>query len=224
MPRFRFVSPSVLVVGLLTILSTRADAQDLPFGERGSLVLSAERLAGFVHSSQNTSAGGMEFDESVDVFYLLGNPAAVVTGYAWPRLALDGFIAPRVSLGAAATFVLISPENGSATVMMLAPRVGYAAQIGNRLAFWPRLGFTYARVSNDTGGPASVEVTQSLFALTLEAPLVFVLASHATLNLGPTLDLGLGGSRTVSGLGGGGGDDDQTFTEFGLQGGISVYF
>lgn len=209
---------------VLVSTADKAVAQEKTFGQRGQLVLSAERLTGFVHTRMTTSVGGQSMSDSATTLTLLGNPLGLVaSGYAWPRIALDGFVAENVSLGAAVTFFHVSPEEGSSTGVVLAPRVGYSARLSPRVAIWPRLGFTYARVSssNDT---VNLSSKQSLFALTVEAPIVISVVPQGAITVGPTLDLGLGGSRSQTVGGGGETSIDQKFTDFGIQAGLLLFF
>jgi hypothetical protein len=192
--------------------SHRVWAQELEFGAAGHAAISAERLFGFVHTTESENGGS----SSADTFTLLSNPTALIaTGYSWPRIGVDVFVAPSVSLGAAASFFNISPSSGSFSGFQLAPRVGYAVKAGPRLAIWPRGGITYERASTDAGGTTA---TQSFLALTVEAPFVILVVPRAAIVVGPTLDLGLAGSASAGGV-----STDQKFTDIGIQAGLLLF-
>jgi hypothetical protein len=87
---------------------------------------------------------------------------------------------------------------------------------------WPRGGITYLGSSseNDAG---TFETSVSLLALTIEAPLVLTPAPHAAILLGPTLDLGLSGTQEVT-TGGASAEADVKGTDWGVQGGVMIWF
>ncbi len=198
---------------MVSLSSHRVWAQELEFGAAGHAAISAERLFGFVHTTESENGAR----SSADTFTLLSNPSALIaTGYSWPRIGVDVFVAPSVSLGAAASFFNVSPSSGSFSGFQLAPRVGYAVKSGPRLAIWPRGGITYERASTDAGGGTTG--TQSFLALTVEAPFVILTVPRAAILVGPTLDLGLAGSASAGGV-----STDQKFTDFGIQAGLLLF-
>jgi hypothetical protein len=203
---------SCAITLLLLTLAGKAGAQEPAFGDKGHVAMSVERLFGFVHTSETRSAvGGGSNTQSQDTFTLLTNPVAVASGYAWPRVGFDVFITSRVSVGAAAGYFNVSPPNGSLSGFVFAPRVGYAGYLGPRIAIWPRGGFTFEQVSNDS-------TKRTAFALTLEAPLAVLISPRIAILIGPTLDLPLSGTLTVTNV-----STDDKFTEFGLQAGLLVF-
>jgi hypothetical protein len=203
----------------LVSFTGRASAQEPAFGDVGHVAISAERLFGFVHSKQTISYGGVDQNQSNDTFTLLANPlGGLSTGYAWPRLALDAFVAKSVTIGGSLGVFYLSPDGGgSATGIVLAPRIGYAAMVGPGVAIWPRGGITYWYISSDPAG-GGTSTTSTAFALTIEVPLTFLLAPRVAFLVGPTLDLGLGGSQSA-----GGASIDQKYTDYGAQAGILVF-
>jgi hypothetical protein len=201
----------------LVLLAGRASAQEPGFGEPGHVALSAERLFGYVHSKETQSMGGVDMSRSIDTFTLFTNPIGAASGYAWPRLALDAFVSHGVSVGGSLGLFYLSQDSASITGFLIAPRFGYAAMIGPRVAIWPRGGITYWHVSTDPGNGGTTG-TQSAFALTIEAPLTILVAPRVGLLIGPTIDIGLGGSQ-----GGGGASIDDKFTDFGLQAGVLLF-
>jgi hypothetical protein len=203
----------------VVLAAGRARAQDAEFGDLGHVAISAERLFGYVHTSETTTVAGVDTSRSNDSFSLFSNPfGGIATGYGWPRLAVDVFAARGLSVGAAAGFFHVSTNNTSLNGFLLAPRIGYATNLGGRAFFWPRGGMTYAHASSSAGSGALTS-TGSVFALTLEAPLAIVATPHVAFLVGPTFDLGLSGSTTT-----GGAKVDSKTTDFGVQAGLLAYF
>jgi hypothetical protein len=215
-----------VVVGLLAA-GGRAWAQAEPpeagFSDKGHFALSAERMFGYVHTSEDDGGTKTTFNS----ISLLGSPIANIASiYTFPRVGFDGFVAPSVSLGGSLTyFHLSSSGSGSGTVsgFLVAPRVGFAGRLAPTVWIWPRAGVTYVNFSTSpTGGSQS----SHLFAATVEVPVVVALAPQALLLIGPTLDLGLSGSTTISGSALGGTDltRDIKETDIGFQVGFALGF
>jgi hypothetical protein len=194
-------------------------AAEPELGDAGHLAVSAERLFGYVHSTVGTSlGGGVTLDQSADSFTLFTNPTAIATGYGWPRIAFDAFVARHISVGASLGIFHASQDGGdSITGFLVAPRAGYAFRLTSRLSIWPRLGFTYAQSSLDPAGGAP-ETTIKAYALTLEVPLAIQLVPRVSMLLAPTFDLGVGGSISA-----GAGSADRTENDFGIQAGLLLF-
>ena len=109
-------------------------------------------------------------------------------------------------------------DSSSANGFLFAPRVGYAMRAGSSVWFWPRAGITYLFVSNSNSGAKA-----TLLAATVEAPLAVTIAPHAMILIGPTVDIGLTGSQSVSG-GTGTGTSSLSIkeTDYGLQVGLLI--
>jgi hypothetical protein len=205
------------------------------FGDEHQLVLATERIFGYVHSSQTQTVAGMDQTVDVDSFSIFSSPLSIATIYSAPRLALDYFVAERFSIGLAASYFRITqdaPDSPNAfepkyTGFLFAPRVGYVVPVSPVVAFWPRLGFTVMNLelSTTSGTFGTSSSSSTLYALTIEAPLVLTIAPHVFLALAPTLDLGLGGSDedTTAGVGSTSSIDTKA-TSFGLQFALGGYF
>lgn len=155
------------------------------FGDAGQLTISGERMFGISYRRQSP-----ETPKSTTTVTLLANPYGIFdSAYAWPRLGFDYFLVKGISAGLAASFFRSSNGSSNITGYELAPRVGYAATIGPWLSIWPRAGFTYVHVTQ--GG------SLSYYAVTVEAPLVIAASQHISVLLGPSLDLGIGGTGTT---------------------------
>jgi hypothetical protein len=211
---------ALAIVCATAAIPKQASAAEPALGDRGHFVLSAERLFGYVHSTaETTTAGGVETSQSTDSFTLFTSPAGVSTGYGWPRIALDAFVARGISLGGSLGMVHLSPDGGdSITGFIVAPRVGYAARLGARVAIWPRLGFTYVQLSTNPAG-AAADVTLKSYAITAEVPFALFVTPGVALTIAPTFDLGIGGSRSL-----GGASVDSQVNDFGVHAGLFVVF
>ena len=203
-----------LFTGVLGVAAwlTASGAQAQPFGTRGQLSVSAERLFGVTHSvvsediSPNFSAPQLATASSqTDSVNLLSTPRAAV--YNAPRLAFDYFVANHLSLGGAASYAFVAQRSGG--VGGLAGRVGYASMFTESAGIWPRAGLTYERFSG------ALYPDAHYVALTVEAPFVLSPTPRVAFTVGPTFDLGLSG-RGMYGT-------SERVTELGLQGGLLVY-
>jgi hypothetical protein len=204
-------------MAIVVILAAgKAWAGEPAFGEAGHVALSAERLFGYVHSKQTTSVAGTDMSQSEDSFSLFNNPLGAATGYSFPRLGVDVFIAPSISVGGSLGYFNLSPPTGSFSGFAFAPRLGFAARLGPNAAIWARGGITYQHVTTDPGNGGTSQ-TGTAFALTLEAPIAILVAPRAAFLIGPTLDLGLGGSVSAAGA-----STDRKFTDYGIQAGLLV--
>jgi hypothetical protein len=225
---FRLLFTSgVLVAAVIGVLPAggRARAQAAPpeggFGDKGHFALEAERMFGYVHTSEKTGGGSTTTFNAISV---LGSP--IINVVTFPRVGFDGFIAPSISLGGSLTYFRISSATtGSATSsgFLVAPRVGFAGRVAPTVWIWPRAGITYVTFSTD--GASGTSQSFHLLTATVELPVVVALAPQALLLIGPTLDLGLSGSTSLSGLGAGDpGSSDIKETAIGLQISFAFYF
>jgi len=232
---FRFWTV-VVVVAAISTASARAQAQGEPpeagFADKGHFALSAERLFGYVHVSQDQSNGGISTSTTINSISVLGGPVnGIASIYTYPRVGVDGFIAPSISLGGSLTYFHLSTtpsgSSNSETVsgFLVAPRIGFAARLAPAVWLWPRAGITYVYVSSNLGGGGS-SATTNLFAATVEVPVVLALAPQAIAMIGPTLDLGLSGSSKVSNdqVPIAGTSTDIKETDIGLQISFAFYF
>jgi hypothetical protein len=205
-------------------LAVSAPAEAPTFGRRGQVVVATERLFGYAHTSATTSDGGIGGSSSTttDTFALVTNPLSGVSAYSAPRLAVDWFVADRISLGGSVGIFGASQSregsSSSATVrgVLLAPRVGLSALIAPNAAIWGRAGFTALSIWDDS-------TSANAFAVSIDAPLVFTIFSHVAILMIPNVDFGISGSTQVSGGASGDRTVDRKITEFGLQFGLAGY-
>jgi hypothetical protein len=182
-------------------------------------------MFGYVHVKEETSGSTSTTFNSISV---LGSPIGSATSvFTFPRVGLDGFIAPSISLGGSLTYFHVSESgNGSVTLsgFLIAPRLGFAGRLAPTVWIWPRAGITYINFSTDSGGATSQSA--SLFAVTAEVPVVVALGPQALLTIGPTLDFGVSGSRKLNEapIGVGNASTDIKETDFGLQVSLLLYF
>ena len=123
---------------LLVLFAGRASAEEPTFGDAGHVAISAERLFGYVHASRTQTVAGTEMTASQDYFTLLTNPVGAVSGFGWPRIGIDAFVAGGFSVGGALGFFYLSDQDeDSSTGFLLAPRIGFAVPVGPRVSIWP---------------------------------------------------------------------------------------
>ena len=208
------------------------------FGATGDIAVGAERLFGFasVSATATVDAGNgqtAEATESTSSFTLLGQ-GSPLPAFMLPRVGFDAFVTEGLSLGGFLLFGTRSSKRelgGSVqatrasdgpteTLVVLGPRIGYAAMFSDTVGLWPRGGITYVSDSAEDGvDRASVTMTE----LTLEALLIVVPVEHVGFTVGPIVEVGLGGETEISGTSGSQ-KMDTTAGAFGIQAGLLAYF
>jgi len=227
-----------LLLSLVLAQSVRAQAQEEPadavFGVKGHLVIGGERMFGYGHTRQDETSDGSTRTTTLNTVSFLGaalstsSLSSSLSAYTFPRVGVDAFVAPSISLGGSVTYFRVSSSAGgideTQSGVLVAPRAGFAVRLAPAIWLWPRAGITYVHVWTDFGGsiqPSSGSA--SLFAATVEVPVVLALAPHALALIGPTVDVGLSGSSKVT-------DGGSTFnydlkeTDIGLQASFMFYF
>ena len=163
----------------LALLSPRtAAAQEANgFGEKGELIISADRLMSFISYSRdsvdetNGNLTTTEAESSTSIALLLGREASNpthVNPHTIPRIAFDYVVIPHLTVGG--SFVLglglggslttktsgngpdtsTSTDAPTVTAVGIAARAGYVLPLGQSIAFWPRAGFAYYSLSSKT--------------------------------------------------------------------------
>jgi hypothetical protein len=205
---------STLVLAVVIGVGAAARAQAEPaFGDGGHVAISAERLFGYAYSSATDSMNGVDAPTRTNHgFSVLSNPfggVALGASFSFPRLAVDGFVAEGVTVGAGlgyfhlnqsreASTASTGPREATLNGLVVAPRLGFAARLSPTVSLWPRAGVSYLRLwsGSSTAGVMGSSTTGNLFAVTIEAPLAMTLAPRAVLLLGPTFERTLSGSTT----------------------------
>lgn len=213
---------SGVVVWLFAVVlgSSSARADEVAFGDRGHVALSAERLFGYLHEwTTITTSGGVETSTSGNNFSLLSN--ATAANYSFPRLAGDLFVARNFSVGLTGALVHVTgsgdgTSDQSGTILQLAPRLGYVVRATPRLAIWPRAGVTYEHAWYSSSSSNNASLT----AVTIEAPVAIQLMARTALLIIPYGDVGVAGSRHTDVFGSR--DYDYKATEIGVQFGLLV--
>jgi len=214
---------------------------------QGTFAIGAERLMGITHADAKDTDPGGSVTASATAFTLLGNGGAGVASvgrgntpaldarglYTIPRVGLDYFIIPGLSLGGSLTLIHVSTSftderglttnNGSTTGWLFAPRVGYAYMFGDVVGIWPRGGLSYAHDSEDPNDPTLVGSGGHVFAFDLDVPLLIAPVKNFAITVGPTFDITFGGSHGPDPYPRGDPirpDHDIALTMFGLSAGV----
>jgi hypothetical protein len=193
---------------LLVGARARAEGEPGAFGSAHEVVVSAERLFGFVHASETENEAGTDVTITTNSFSLLGNPLTIFSLFTTPHVAFDFFVADHFSVGGTASYFRLSESQPNVagqgvsgptfTGFSFSPRLGASVALGPFVQFWPHLGFSLLHLTTDDNNTAADTSTISLYALTVDAPFVFTVAPHFFLSVAPTMDLGLGGSNSSS--------------------------
>ena len=202
------------------------------FGEAGTFVVSAERLTGLYFDRIDAETNGVQTLQGMDAegdtktsrttFVFLGNDAEL-TAAGIPRLALDYFVIPSLSVGGSLLLTTRSQDDDdnyvrpaadinrttdtSETTFAIEPRAGYGRMFTELLGVWARGGITYAsnHVEADVEdvGPGgnittgSSETTIHHWSLSLDGMLVLSPVGHFAFAVGPYLDIPITGDIEI---------------------------
>ena len=212
-----FGSTLMLAFGSTLFVPTAAMAAEPEhFGAKGSVVVGAERLFGVSWSSianESTTAGVTTKSTTTrtNVGALWSYPTTV---HNTPRLGIDYLVIQNLSVGfgagyftttsqrevesSASSGVTTKTDGPTVATWLVAPRVGYALDLGPTMALWLRAGVTFYGASNEqtdeSGGvtrKATLTTTGTAFAF--EPTFVYSPAAHFGLYGGLALDAPLAG-------------------------------
>lgn len=205
-------------LGLLAVCSLASNAGADPladFGTKGHLIISADRLSPLFSYSKikgTNNQGDSVTSSNTSMSLLWAGDAQDF--YDIPRVGIDYVLAPNVTLGGSlfGTLPMSSSaertQNGTTetrdstrtSAFGIGARVGYVIPLTPTIAFWPRGGLSYARVTQTTVAPdgsTSDSTSLSQPGLNLEGLFVLQPAPHFGITVGPVIDLPLGGSEHV---------------------------
>jgi len=174
-------------IGITGKLVDPLEATDDDDGAEPRYFLSVERIAPLFRVHADTSADRVTLDAdtgTVDV----SRPVPQT-----PRVAFDARVAGHVTLGAAGS---VGSRNGSNTLTpdsvswSLSPRVGYHVPLTRRVAIWPRLGVTYAAITEGLYDSATHHLGADLEAFAIFSPV-----PGFGITLGPSVEVPLVGTR-----------------------------
>lgn len=163
-----------LCTSLAATESARAestDAQPARFGERGQLVVTADRLVPIVgYTTQSITAIDGDTttkvtDSGASLAFLVGREPSLGVVHTVPRVAFDFTFLRRLTIGTSFALAFgidgthteertprVGPRtvregsNPGATLLGFGPRVGYVLLLRKDLAFWPRAGLAFYSV------------------------------------------------------------------------------
>jgi len=171
--------------------------------------------------------------------------------HALPRVAFDVTIIPRLTLGGAIAFgfglggtnetetvagstkTTRKTDAPTGTAIGFAPRVGYILPLSDMFAFWPRAGLGIYSVSastervNNNNVITTTRMTDTLFSLDLDPQFAIVPLEHFFITVGPTVNIPITGSRSVSTTTGSSTverTDDASVFNLGLNAGLGGWF
>lgn len=206
-----------LLLASMMALSGEALAQSGPrFGEKGELILSADRLVPVFSYDRRatdvgTGAGRVETATSnASLSLLWGNG---LNPHTVPRVAFDYTVTRGLTVGGAAVVALglggstairrnngaaVSVDSPSTTLLGVSPRVGYILPISNLFAFWPRGGFSFYHLSQRFPTDNDRTDSDTIFSLDLDPQFVITPVPHFGFNFGllANLPFPAGSTRT----------------------------
>ncbi len=248
----RRTAPLALALALAAFaLAPEALAQSMPWrlsvdrlfaAGYGSVTVSSSATVGGVTTTREASVSGTGlslFGREFNGLLAISALGVLVPVHPAPRLALDHEFANHLTVGAAAfaSWGSATGEDGDGTSVVgfgLAPRVGYALQMGSRLTFWPRVGLSFAYTASSPVRTSSVSTSTTSYttlSLNIEPTLVFLLGSQFGLTATFVGDVPLVGALTTTRTTTVGGTRTETTTEssvtqlyLGLQFGVTGRF
>lgn len=207
-------------------ISGAANAQSATggtFGQRGQIIIGAERLTGFYsynfHRTGDEPTGvntfrKVDYEASGTQLNLLWggsstagsifgvNPAAI------PRIGVDYMLTEMISLGGTLGYVSssgstknkingVSTDDPSYSAFAFAPRVGFAFRLTDVIAFWPRVGLTYYSSTVEERGQDGDTYKFSGFSAVGEAYFVISPVANFGFGVAPLLELPLSGTLKI---------------------------
>jgi hypothetical protein len=152
-----------------------ADAPSAMFGAKSELVLSND--SGLEISNTNLTGGGG------NTFVLQFRPA------------IDYFVIDNLSVGAFLGVNYVHVPTGHTTSFSFGGRVGYNVPVAKAFSIWPKLGLSYAGLSQGGGNDTS---SSSSLALNLFVPIQFHPVEHFFIGFGPALDVDMTGDNKAT--------------------------
>ncbi len=217
-------------------------------GTDGQFVFGVDRVTGVFAHSQKFEPEGATITQSTTEIGLFGIAAA--NAHSTPRLTLDYFIIEGFSVGGSFIYYhrsgetetepdagdSVTTDDPSVQGILFEPRVGYSFVIDETFAVWPRAGITYASEKTEqtetaippATGDSTTTTTVNTLALTLEVPIVISPIENFAFTVGPFVDFGVSGTRSVEldpePTGGNPDDVDTKLTSYGLSVGVVGYY
>jgi len=192
------VFSAALLLG--TLATGAAAAQAHP--RKGQVTIAIERAFGFHtwHTEFNDEDDTEDDASAFGLFWLRSE-----TAFHQPRAAVDFFLTDGLSLGGSLAYYNWGGDRDR-TGFLFYPRVGYGMGLGDSVTFWPRGGLTYFSEEEAGGNPKYDQL-----ALSFEAMFLLWPRPNWAIQIAPTLDLGVSGSR---------GDDDFSQRAIGVTFGM----
>ncbi len=208
----------IVAAGAVFALSATASAQS-SFGDKGSMVLSAERLFGiswYKIDYKPNLPGSVKGKITGRNFSLLwGQPSSgevqfvsVPVPASIPRASFDYFVINSLSIGGSLGYHSTGGDDDSGYMseqelddissLIFSPRVGYGLSLGTNATAWLRGGFTFMTLSVDSDG--GTDVSGSFLQADLESMFVIGIAGNFAFEVGPALEIPLHGELTYDGV------------------------
>lgn len=184
----RMVLGAALLLAMLAVPAP-ASAQELArprFGDRGQLVLTADRLlpvASYTTQTITSIEGATTTkvtDDGASVALFIGREPSLAAVHTIPRLAADFTVMTHVTVGTSFAFAFglpgshteeRSPADGptttrenrapGTTILGFAPRIGYVVPLGPHFAVWGRAGFAFYSVKSRVEQTTNLGVTSA---------------------------------------------------------------
>jgi hypothetical protein len=225
-------------IGVATLLGASA-AMAEPFASHGTFAVGVERVFGFDYTHQTTKPVNSTVETtSSETTFALANAIPTQVSLI-PRLNFDVFLGPGISVGggvmyqhgstSSSTTGIPGEDSGTGSYYLFAPRIGFGIPINDNVALWPRAGISYYYTSTEStnpdgaGGQRTQKNTNGLWYTTIDAMLMLSPIPQVAFQVGPSLDVLIGGpTRTRDGVGVP--VDDTSQYSIGVRTGLTVWF
>ncbi|MBN2195598.1 MAG: hypothetical protein JW751_22450 [Polyangiaceae bacterium] len=211
---------TLIAAPVLTLMLAAGTAAAEDFGDRRTVVFSADRLFGlYLTHRQIDGDDNLAYEDGDDVTevgFLMQEPG--LTPFTVPRLSVDYFLTDHLSIGGSIGFAHSDTEPDDAddatyNSFFFGPRIGGAWMFADWAGIWPRWGVSYYSI--DDQGTDSTQ-----FALNAEALFVLAPARGFAFTIGPVADIGLFGEYDPPVRG----EADLHLYDVGLAVGMMGYF
>jgi hypothetical protein len=201
-----------LVLFLFMTAPSTLHAAGRELGSEGEFIISGNRLVNiisFESAKTSTTTNGMATSQTTNQWTLAASAIGPfgTTFFTIPRLGADYVVGSHVTVGLDLlawttlsrgidrTFGSTTNSQNLVKVSLLgaAPRVGYVLSFTDSIAFWPRLGVSFAE--SFVGGS---DTTVNQFAIDVEPLFALSPAPHFSITLGPVFDIPITGTQSTS--------------------------
>ncbi len=203
----------IVSAATLSLLVMTGAVSAEPFGKAGANVFSAENLMGIGRANVDPERGG----DTDTTYFSFFATAESHTPFDVPKLAYDRFVGDGLTVGGFFSYSDVTDRTGDtesdSNILLIGPRIGYGAGLGDRVGIWARGGITFYTADFDFGLGSG---TISGVGLNLEALFTLHVTPGFMFTVGPVVALPLSGKAEAAG-----GEEGLKFRNIGVMVGVA---